>query len=90
MSCTQAREPLDLESQVPSGDQRQIARYYSREAASFRQKAAELRHRADAYERLFGPDSEWVVGARLLAQYYEEEAKQKEQRALQHRNQLLE
>jgi hypothetical protein len=36
------------------------------------------------YERLFGPESEWVTGARLLAQYYEEAAHEAEQLARRH------
>jgi hypothetical protein len=40
-------------------------------------KAEDLSEQAAAYERLFGRDSDWVTGARLLAEYYEEEAKEK-------------
>ena len=52
----------------PSEDQWRIAEYYSREAAAFRQKAEELHARVLIYARLFGAESEWVRGTRLLAQ----------------------
>ena len=52
----------------PSQDQWRIAEYYSREAADFRQKAEELHTRMLIYARLFGAESEWVRGTRLLAQ----------------------
>ncbi len=88
LSCTQAQAPLDLLSRDPSHDQRQIATYYSREAAVLRQKAANATTQAAAYERLFGHDSEWVAGARLLAQFYEEEANERDRLATLHLGQI--
>ena len=60
--------PLDLSTMDPSQDQWRIAEYYSREAAAFRQKAEQLHARVLIYARLFGAESEWVRGTRLLAQ----------------------
>jgi hypothetical protein len=46
-----------------------------------RQQAEALTHRAVVYEQLFGRESEWVSGTRLLAQFYEEEAREAERLA---------
>lgn len=69
-----------------SQDQRKIAAYYVLEAARLQQKAEELADRAAAYELLFGLDSDWVRGTRLLAQFYKETAKEQERMANQHLN----
>jgi hypothetical protein len=76
--------PLDMTALDPSQDHRKIAAYYKQEAMVSRQQAEELTHRAMVYERLFGPESEWVSGARLLAQFYEEAAREEEQLAKRH------
>jgi hypothetical protein len=76
--------PLDMTAIDPDQDQKKIAAYYRQEAVAARQQAEELTHRAVVYERLFGPESEWVSGARLLAQYYEETAREAEQLARRH------
>ncbi len=54
------------------------------EAVVSRQQAEELTHRAVVYEWLFGRESEWVTGTRLLAQFYEEAAREEEQLASRH------
>lgn len=76
--------PLDLSSREPSQDHWKIAEYYSHEAAALRQKAQEMSARAQVYELLFGVDSEWVKGTRLLAQFYEGEAEEHERLADEH------
>ena len=68
----------------PSQDQWKIAEFYSREATSLRQKAEELFARTLVYERLFGSNSDWVAGTRLLAQSYEEAAREHERLADKH------
>lgn len=65
-------------------DQWRIAEYYSREAADFRQKVEDLHARALIYTRLFGAESEWVRGTRLLAQSYQDAAFEHERLAEQH------
>lgn len=82
--CVTQRADLDLATYDPAQDQRTIATYYSHEAARLRQTAEELSVRIALYERLFGPASDWVAGARLLAQSYEEEAKDLERKAREH------
>lgn len=82
--CGGPKAPLDLTTLDPWQDQWSIAAHYSREAASMRQKAEELSNRAALYERLFGPDSEWVTGTRLLSQFYEEVAREHERQAGMH------
>jgi hypothetical protein len=84
LSCTPTPAPLDLTSQDPSQDQRKIASFHSREALLFQLKAEELSQQAAAYERLFGPESEWVVGARLLVEFYRDAAKEQEYLASWH------
>jgi len=81
LSCARTPVPLDLTSQDPSQDQRKIAGYHSREATLFRLKVEEFSQRVVVYERLFGPESEWVEGARLLVQFYEDAAKEQERLA---------
>lgn len=76
--------PLDMTALEPSQDQGKIAAYYRHEAVIARQQAEELTHRAVVYERLFGLESEWVTGTRLLAQFYEEAAREEEQLAKRH------
>jgi hypothetical protein len=73
--------PLELTTLRPSKDQAKIARHYSHEAALLRQKAKELRGRAELYEGLFGSDSEWVTGTLLLARFYEDAAEERERLA---------
>ncbi|MDF0642396.1 MAG: hypothetical protein P0111_00075 [Nitrospira sp.] len=84
-SCTRSHEPLALDSYDPSHDGRTIATYHANQAKTLHKKAEDISEQAAAYERLFGPDSEWVIGARLLAQYYEEEAKEAEGSARRYR-----
>jgi hypothetical protein len=76
--------PLDLSSPDPAYDQRKIASFHRREAHYFRLQAQELSERVLVYESLFGPDSEWVKGARLLARFYEESAEEQERLASSH------
>lgn len=75
---------LDLTAYDQTQDQRKIAQYYSQEAARLQQKSEEMSARTVVYERLFGPDSDWVAGTRLLAQSYEEAAKEHERIAGKH------
>jgi len=84
LGCAHGTEPLDLTSPDPASDQRKIANYYSREAEFFRFKADELSQRIVLYEGLFGPDSEWVKGARLLEQFYKDSAEEQDRRASSH------
>jgi len=86
VSCTRAGEPLALDSHDPSHDGRSIAVYHANEAMTFSRKAENVADQATVYTRLFGPGSEWVVGATLLAQYYEEEAKEKARAARRYRD----
>lgn len=82
--CVGLSSPVDLSTTDPSQDQWRIAEYYSREAARFRQKSQDLYASALMYERLFGAASEWVSGARLLAQSYEDAASEREHLAQKH------
>ena len=88
VSCTKAGAPLSLSSQDPLHDQQHIATYYRREATLLRRKSVDVKMQAAAYERLFGRDSEWVSGARLLTQFYEEEANERDRLATQHLGQI--
>ena len=49
-----------------------------------RELAEEQANRAALYERIFGPDSDWVSGARLLNQFYETSAREQERQAHWH------
>ena len=76
--------PLDMTALNPGHDHGKIAAYYRHEAVVSRQQAEELTHRALVYEWLFGRESEWVTGTRLLAQFYEEAAREEERLASRH------
>lgn len=82
--CARASAPLDLSSSDPSQDQWKIASYYSREAVQLRLKADELSERVAVYERLFGRDSEWVAGTKLLVEFYRNAAQERERLADMH------
>lgn len=68
--CAQPVVMIDMTSFDPSQDQMAIAGYYRGEAMVLREKAAALAESAVRYERLFGPQSDWVSGALQLSQYY--------------------
>ena len=72
---------LDPVSHDPDQDHWAIASYYTREAATSRQQAEEMASQTVVYERLFGRESDWVVGTQLLAQFYEEMAREQDRLA---------
>jgi hypothetical protein len=82
--CGAPDREFDLVSFHSSIDQRVIAGYYHEEALRYRQQADELDSRVEVYERMFGPDSDWVAGARLLAQSYRLAADDRERLAQEH------
>ena len=84
ISCGAQTHELDLSSYDLTQDQRKIAEYYTQEAARLRDKSEAMLMRAAIYEQLFGRNSDWVAGARLLAQSYEEEAREHERMAGKH------
>lgn len=82
LGCTSSpRDVLDPVSRDPGQDHAAIALYYSREAAVSRQQAEEMTERAVIYERLFGRESDWVVGTQLLVQFYQEMAREQDRLA---------
>lgn len=68
--CAQPVVMIEMTSFDPSQDQMAIVGYYRGEAMVLQEKAAALVESAARYERLFGPQSDWVSGARQLSQYY--------------------
>lgn len=81
--CAQ-REVIDMTSFDPSQDQTAIVGYYRGQAMDLREKAAALAESAVRYEHLFGPQSDWVSGARKLSQYYAAAAQELERLAEAH------
>jgi len=79
--CTQSVQTVDTTSLGPSQDQMTIAGYYRSEAMALKEKAAAIAESAVRYEHLFGPQSDWVSGARQLSQYYAVAAQDLERRA---------
>ncbi|MBA3965087.1 MAG: hypothetical protein H0X47_04825 [Nitrospirales bacterium] len=75
---------LDFNSLDPSQDQQFIADQYLRQAALMKQKAEDLKIKAERYAQLFGPDSEWATSAKLLENFYEKEAQNRERLAILH------
>lgn len=77
-------ESLDMGSYDPSHDQGAIAGYYRNHALAMHEKAKAQITAAARYEGLFGPGDDLVSGARLLADYYEQTAKELERVAEAH------
>jgi hypothetical protein len=82
--CSTADREFDLHSFSTSIDQHLIARYYQDEAFQLRRQAEEFDARAEMYQRMFGLESDWVTGARLLAQSYRLAAEDRERLAQEH------
>lgn len=80
-SCAQPVQTVDTASFGPSQDQQAIVGYYRAEAMVLKEKAAAIAESAVRYEQLFGPESDWVSGARQLSQYYAVAAQDLERRA---------
>ena len=72
---------VDTISFGPSQDQQTIVGYYRDEGMVLKEKAALIAESAVRYEQLFGPQSDWVSGARQLSQYYAVAAQDLERRA---------
>ena len=84
MGCQRSAILLELNSFDPSQDQQFIADQYRRQAALMKQKAEDLKIKAERYAQLFGPDSEWATSAKLLEKFYEKEAQNRERLAILH------
>ncbi|MEP6960266.1 MAG: hypothetical protein ABI980_16190 [Nitrospirota bacterium] len=84
--CTSRTDVLDPASRDPGQDHGAIASYYTREAAVSRQQVEELTDRAVLYEGLFGRESDWVAGTKLLVQFYREMALEQDRLADLHLN----
>lgn len=84
VGCAQTVETIDMTSFDPSQDQMAIVGYYRGQARDLREKAASLDESVVRYERLFGPQSDWVSGARQLSQYYAAAAQDLERLAEAH------
>jgi hypothetical protein len=84
VGCQGPQVPIDLNSFDPSQDQQFIADLYRRQAALMKQKAEDLKIKAERYSQLFGPDSEWATSAKLLQNFYEKEAQNRERLAIRH------
>jgi hypothetical protein len=81
VACAQSIQTTDKTSFGPSQDRQAIADYYRGEAMVLKEKAAAIAESAVRYEQLFGPQSDWVSGARQLSQYYAVAAQDLERRA---------
>ena len=79
--CAQPVETIDKTSVDSLQDQMAIAGHYRAEAMVLKEKAAAVAESAVRYERLFGPQSDWVSGAQQLSQYYAVAAQDLEHRA---------
>ena len=81
VGCAQSVETIGRTSVDQLQDQMAIAGYYRAEATVLKEKAAAIAESAVRYEHLFGPQSDWVSGARQLSQYYAVAAQDLEHRA---------
>jgi hypothetical protein len=78
--------PLEMTTLNPSDDHQTIAHHYLNEARLSRQQVAELTNQAVVYEQLFGKESDWVSGTRLLLQFYQDVAREQDRLAELHMN----
>lgn len=83
-SCSASPTVPDFYGVGPADDQSTIGEYYRQEATVFRQRANVMAERATAYGQLFGEESEWVNGARLLGEFYQQNARERERLAEQY------
>ena len=79
--CSASPKFLDFNAAETADERRAVSEFYRKEAVMFRQKADEMAERATAYGPLFGEDSDWVAGARLLGEYYQQEARDRQRLA---------
>jgi hypothetical protein len=79
--CAQPVKTIDTASFGPSQDQQTIVSSYRAEAIVLKEKAAAIAESTSRYEQLFGHQSDWVSGAKLLSQYYAVAAQDLERRA---------
>ena len=82
--CSASIEKTDTISFSPWEEQQEFAGYYRDQAVILKEKAAMIAESAIRYERLFGPQSDWVSGAQQLSQYYAMAAQDLERRADAH------
>lgn len=82
--CAQPAAKIDTTSFGPSQDPMEIAGYYREQAVVLREKAGLIAESAVRYEHLFGPQSDWVSGAKQLSQYYAAAAQDLERLAEAH------
>ena len=82
--CAHAGTELELTTLDRTQDQGKVAEFYGQEAARLRYMARDLADRVTVYEHVFGQDSDWVKGARLLAQSYLDAARDHEVKAERH------
>ena len=83
-SCSASPTVPDFYGVGPADEQSTIGEYYRQEATVFRQRANVMAERATAYGQLFGEESEWVNGARLLGEFYQQNARERERLAEQY------
>ena len=84
--CSAQSTSYELSSYAPAADQLALANYHNEEAQRLKQKSEELMARAIFYDRLFGAESEWAAGARILAQFYDDAGREQARLAEQHVN----
>ena len=82
--CVDAGTELELTTFDRGQDQEKITDLYREEAARLRYMARDLLDRAAVYGHVFGQDSDWVRGTRLLAQSYLDAARDHEAKAERH------
>jgi len=84
VGCSPPVEKVDTIPFELLQDQQDRARSYRDEAMILKEKAAMIAESAVRYERLFGPQSDWVSGAQQLSNYYATAAQDLERRADAH------
>jgi hypothetical protein len=77
-------ESVEMNSYDPAHDQTAIADLYRNQVAEMHEKANAQATAATRYEAIFGPEADLVIGARLLARYYQQTAQEFERLAEAH------
>jgi hypothetical protein len=79
--CGGHRTPTESSTEKLYGKEVDLAAYYRDEAMMLRRKAEDMAGQAEAYRLLFGENSDWVSGARLLTEFYQRAAAERDELA---------
>lgn len=84
MGCHGTSPLINLHDSTLSPDPQPMVDQYDRQAVFMVKNTQDMDLKAKQYAQLFGPDSEWATSAKLLKNFYEKEAQNRERLAILH------